>query len=80
MIKMSLYNLRAGVLVKRSLCVTPLFTLVSSVNGLYITNKEVFPIGSMEIEIFVLGLHKLLWQSLAYRIRPLSLWRDLLCR
>ena len=27
----------------------------------------------MEIGIFVLGLHKLLWQSLTYRIRPLSL-------
>ena len=55
MIKMSLYNLCEGVLMKRSLCINPLFVLVSSVNCLYISNKEVFPISSMEIGIFVLG-------------------------
>jgi hypothetical protein len=54
--------------------INPLFTLVSSVNCLYITNKEVFPISSMEIGFFILGLHKLLWQSLAYCIRPLSVF------
>jgi hypothetical protein len=35
-IKMSLYNLYEGVLMKRSLCINPLFALVSSVNCLYI--------------------------------------------
>jgi hypothetical protein len=54
---------------KRSICINRLFALVSSVNCLYITNKEVFPISSTEIGIFVLGLHTLLWQSLDYRIR-----------
>jgi hypothetical protein len=63
-----------------SLCINPLFALVSSVNCLYITNKEVFPISSMEIGIFVLGLRKLLSQSLGYRIRLLCLWGDPLCR
>jgi hypothetical protein len=56
-IKKSLYNLCEGVLMKRSLCINPLFALVSSVNCLYITNKEVFPVSGMEIGIFVLGLH-----------------------
>ena len=34
---------------KRSLCINPLFALVSSVNCLYITNEEVFSISSMKI-------------------------------
>jgi len=36
-IKMSLYNLCGDVLMKRSLCISPLFVLVSSVNRLYIS-------------------------------------------
>jgi hypothetical protein len=39
-IKKSLYNLCEGVLMKRSLYINPLFTLASSVNCLYITNKD----------------------------------------
>jgi hypothetical protein len=61
---MCLYNLREGVLMKRSLCINPLFALVSSVNHLYITNEEVFSISSMEIGIIVLGLHKLCYAML----------------
>ena len=56
-IKMSLYNLGEGVLMKRSLWINPLFALVSSVNRLYISNEEVFSISSVEIEITFLGLH-----------------------
>jgi len=62
-IKMSLYNLCEGVLMKRSLCINPLFALVSSVNRLYISNEEVFSTSSVEIGISVLGLHELLWQK-----------------
>jgi hypothetical protein len=43
-IKMSLYNLCEGALIKRSLCINPLFALVSSVNRLYINNEEMFSI------------------------------------
>jgi hypothetical protein len=78
MINMSLYNLYEGVLMTRSLGIKSLFALVSSVNCLYVTNREVFPISSMEIGIFVLGLHK--QPSLAYRIRLLSIFGDPLCR
>jgi hypothetical protein len=78
MIKMSLYNLYEGVLMTRSLCIKSLFALVSSVNCLYVTNKEVFPISRMEIGILVLGLHKR--PSLVYRIRLLSILGDPLCR
>ena len=39
-IKMSLYNLYEGVLMKRSLCINPLFALLSSANHLYISNEE----------------------------------------
>ena len=67
-IKMSLYNLCDGLLMKRSLCISPLFVLVSNINPLYITNEELFSISSMEIRINVLGLHELLWQSLVYCI------------
>jgi hypothetical protein len=57
---------------KRSLCINPLFVLVSSVNCLYITNKEVCSQSVVwRLGIFVLGLHKLLWQSLVYRIGSL---------
>jgi hypothetical protein len=65
MIKMSLCNLCGDVLMKRFLRINTLFALVSSANCLYITNKEVFSICSMETGIFDLGLHKLLWQILA---------------
>jgi hypothetical protein len=39
-IKMSLYNLCEGMLMKRFVCINPLFALVSSVNCVYITNEE----------------------------------------
>jgi hypothetical protein len=67
-IKMSLYNLCEGVLMKRSLCISPLFALASSVNRLYISNEEVFSISSVKVEVTVLGLHELLCQSLVYCI------------
>jgi hypothetical protein len=54
---MSLYNPCEGVLMKRSLCISPLFALVSSVNRLYISSEEVFSISNVEIGIIVLGLH-----------------------
>ena len=38
---------------KRSLCISPLFALVSSVNRLYISYEEVFSISSVEIGITV---------------------------
>jgi hypothetical protein len=79
-IKMSLYNLCEDELMKRSLCINPLFFFFSSVNHLYITNEEVFSISSMEIVIIILGLHELLWQSLVYCILSPSFWGDLLCR
>jgi len=79
-VKMNLYNLCEGVLMKRSLCTNHLFALVSSVNLLYITKQEVFSISSVEIGITVLGLHGLLWQSLVYCILSLSFWGDPLCR
>jgi hypothetical protein len=57
---------------KRSLCISPLFILVPSVNCLYIANKEVCSQSVVwRWGIFVLGLHKLLWHSLAYRIGSL---------
>jgi hypothetical protein len=80
-IKMSLYNLCDGVLMKRSLCINPLFARVSSINRSYsISNEEVFSISSVEIGITVQGLHELLWQSLVYCILSLSFWADPLCR
>ena len=79
-IKTILYNLCEGVLMKRSLCINPLFALVSNVNRLYISNEEVFSISSVELGITVLGLHELLWQSLVYCILSLSFWGDPLCR
>jgi len=63
-IKISLFNLCEGVLMKRPLCINPLFALVSCVNRLYISNEEVFSISSVEIGITVLGLHELLWPRL----------------
>ena len=60
-IKISLYNVCEGALMKRSLCINPLFALVSSVNRIYISNEEVFSISSVEIWITVRGLHELLW-------------------
>jgi hypothetical protein len=63
-IKISLYKLCEGVLMKRSLCINPLFTMFL-VQMLYVNNEKVYPIGSMEIRVFVLGLHKLLWPGLA---------------
>jgi len=43
---------------KRSLCINHLFALVSNVNRLYISNKEMFSNSSMDIGIIVLGLHE----------------------
>ena len=59
---------------KRSLCINPLFLLLSSVNRSYVGNEEVFSISRVEIGITVPELHELLWQSLVYCIPSLYFW------
>jgi hypothetical protein len=71
-IKMSLYNLCAGVLMKRSLCINPLFALVSSVNRLYISHEEVFSISSVEIGITVHAMKCLCRHKKERVVPPLS--------
>jgi hypothetical protein len=45
-IKMSLYNLCEGEMMKRSVCINPLFALVSNVNRLYISNDYINPLNA----------------------------------